>query len=187
MWALSLFIVFTFCFAQVQAKSVDHKAVALFEQFKLKFNKTYTTNQEHVKRFAVFSQNLAVVEELNKREGVFTTLFYLTLKETLSMESPSSWTCLAKNSEPSICFLLVPSRSKWYFNCFLTFYNTLRLEKCPMLTSEPKTFKPLNPSTGETNVSCKRVLPLNFLQTPLLQQKIKANADLVRTFFWPIF
>lgn len=68
MWALCFVV--AFFVAQGSAIRVDKETVSLFQQFKLKYNKTYATPKEHSQRFAVFRDNLSVVEELNKREGL---------------------------------------------------------------------------------------------------------------------
>jgi activator of 2-hydroxyglutaryl-CoA dehydratase len=64
--AFFLLVVVATCTKDLLIRQVEDHAEQQFNIFKLKFNKSYVTKEEHDYRFGVFKENLKFVEEMNK-------------------------------------------------------------------------------------------------------------------------
>jgi hypothetical protein len=64
--AFFLLVVVATCTKDLLIRQVEDHAEQQFNIFKLKFNKSYVTKEEHDYRFGVFKANLESIEERNK-------------------------------------------------------------------------------------------------------------------------
>jgi hypothetical protein len=93
-------------------RQVEDHAEQQFNIFKLKFNKSYVTKEEHDYRFGVFKENLKFVEEMNKLNKAAHKNYELGIQEFSDLtlqEFSATHTGLRVKDETPITHSWMPS------------------------------------------------------------------------------